>query len=891
MAMLKLDNPQQREEVMRPLREAEQFWENKLAQATRTTAVTGEIVDYATGRIIPARVYIQRDDGYWFFPESAAREGSAIRYERRNWLNTNSVEFHTTLSAHPFRIELAPGRYTVTVERGKEYRPQVQLVEVGAAPVKLRLPLQRWVNMAARGWFSGDTHVHRTPAELPNVMQAEDLNVAFPLTYWVTKGFAPPTQGDKNTDAGVGDRLIEVDETHVFWPRNTEYEIFTIGAKRHTLGAVFVLGHKTPFTNGAPPVSHIAEQARREGALLDLDKHDWPWSMALAPLLGVDLYELANNHHWRTEFAMTTWSTPAPEWMRLPNNGRSGNALDWTLYTFQNYYALLNCGFRLRPTAGTANGVHPVPLGFGRVYVHLAAHGGGGNEAQTSDEGSPSRRAPSAANSGGFNYDNWLKGLNEGRSFVTTGPMLLAELKPNEASGVVLSEEPVSEVEVIVNGEVRHRLSLAPEKNREGAWEARFSQPLKLAGTSWCALRCFERRSPNPAAVEEARLASRDKQSLTTPAATEVRFAHTAPRWFNVPGAPLRPKQHEVEFLMQRVRDEIRRSRGVLPESAIAEYERALAIYESRLALLADPRPPADEAELRYWLENMVVFHRFALEEVNAATGLAPTDASAALRKFDLADKATPRRAPEGPLRVLPYPGGRHPRIGFLEGAVMPQRETKVSVFTPWDDTSYVVVDAPEAIFSNLGLIYLAHTHIPTIWDQQGIKLPRLEWNRRADGSLDCERTLPNGIVFGSRVAPGADAVRMELWLRNGTTDKLTGLRVQNCVMLKATAGFATQTLTNKIFRLPYAVAHSDNRLRWIITAWAPCDRCWANEKVPCLHADPKFPDCPPGETVRLRGWLSFYEGADIDGELKRIERDVGVNGDERVWLQRIRHR
>jgi len=793
------------------------------AQARHTTQVTGQVVDDASGRIIPSRVYLQGDDGRWFFPESAALEGSAIRYERQNWLNTNSVEYHTTLSAHPFRIELEPGRYTVTVERGKEYRPLVQRLEVGAEPLQLRLALHRWVNLAARGWFSGDTHVHRTPAELPNLMQAEDLNVAFPLTYWVTKGFAPPTQGDKNTDAGVLDQLVAVDATHVFWPCNTEYEIFTIGEKRHTLGAVFALGHKAPFTNGAPPLGPVAEAARRQGALLDLDKHDWPWSMALVPLLGVDLYELANNHHWRTEFAMTNWSTPAPAWMGLPNHGRSGNALDWTLYTFQNYYALLNCGFRLRPTAGTANGVHPVPLGFGRVYVNLP---------------------------GGFRYDRWLEALNQGRSFVTTGPMLLAEVKTNEVNGSLLSEAPIPELEVIINGEVRHRLRLAAQKNAEGAWEAPFRQPLRLSGTSWVALRCFDRRANHA-----------------------VRFAHTAPRWFDVPGAPLRPKQQEVQFLMQRVRDEILRSRGLLPASAIAEYERALAAYESRLALLADPRPPADEADLRYWLENMVVFHRFTTEEVNAATGLSPAEVSAALRKFGLTGRTPPPRLPGEPLRVLPYPGGRHPRIGFLEGAILPQRETKISVFTPWDDGGYVVVDVPEALFSNLGLTYLAHTHIPTIWEQQGVKLPPLEWKRHPDGILEAERTLPNGLAFGSRVVPAADAVRLELWLRNGTRDNLTDLRVQNCVMLKAATGFAAQALTNKVFRAPYAAVQSDARPRWVITAWEPCDRCWGNEKVPCLHADPKFPDCPPGATVRLRGWLSFYEGPDLDRELKRIEQ------------------
>src|SRR5262249_41132707 len=151
------------------------------------------------------------------------------------------------------------------------------------------------------------------------------------------------------------------------------------------------------------------------------------------------------------------------------------------------------------------------------------------------------------------------------------------------------------------------------------------------------------------------------------------------------------------------------------------------------------------------------------------------------------------------PLLVLPYPGGRHPRIGFLDGAVRPQRETKVSVFAPWDEASYVVVDVPEAIWSNLGLLYLAHTHVPTVWSKQGIDLAPLDWNRRADGSLDIERRLPNGVVFGARVLPTRQAVRMELWLTNGTKERLTDLRVQNCVLLRGAAGFEAQTNDNKV--------------------------------------------------------------------------------------------
>ncbi len=131
--------------------------------------------------------------------------------------------------------------------------------------------------------------------DLPNILLAEDLNVALPLSYWVTKGNTPPAAGKKPGPQPKAE-LIKVDDTHVIYPMNTEYEIFTMGGKRHTLGAVFVLNHKEPFKMGAPPVGSIAAEARRQGAILDLDKHNWPWSMMLVPTMGVDLFELANKH-------------------------------------------------------------------------------------------------------------------------------------------------------------------------------------------------------------------------------------------------------------------------------------------------------------------------------------------------------------------------------------------------------------------------------------------------------------------------------------------------------------------------------------------------------------------------------------------------------------------
>lgn len=284
-------------------------------------------------------------------------------------------------------------------------------------------------------------------------------------------------------------------------------------------------------------------------------------------------------------------------------------------------------------------------------------------------------------------------------------------------------------------------------------------------------------------------------------------------------------------------------------------------------------RKPAHDQELRYWLQNMVWHHRFTHHEITEATGLTETEVIDALKRLDISPANRPTPSSDSPLLVLPYPGGRHPRIGFLEGAIRPQRETKISVFTPWDSSSYVVVDVPEAIWSNLGLTYLAHTHVPTVWTKQNVSLEPLEWTRHADGRLELNRTLPNKISFGTVIHPRNNGVLMELWLRNGTDAVLNDLRVQNCVMLKGAKGFEQQTNENKVFHKPYVACRSTGGQRWIITAWEPCHRPWANAPVPCLHSDPKFPDCRPGETQRLRGWLSFYEGEDIESEFRRLDK------------------
>lgn len=74
----------------------------------------------------------------------------------------------------------------------------------------------------------------------------------------------------------------------------------------------------------------------------------------------------------------------------------------------------------------------------------------------------------------------------------------------------------------------------------------------------------------------------------------------------------------------------------------------------------AEPEPPnhrrpRTEAELRYWLENMIWYHRFTDAEITAATGLNPQEIAAAKAKFDITPENRPKPRANPPLLVFPY--------------------------------------------------------------------------------------------------------------------------------------------------------------------------------------------------------------------------------------------
>jgi len=269
---------------------------------------------------------------------------------------------------------------------------------------------------------------------------------------------------------------------------------------------------------------------------------------------------------------------------------------------------------------------------------------------------------------------------------------------------------------------------------------------------------------------------------------------------------------------------------------------------------LDDPRPLNDQANRLRWRANMLL-HQFTPAEYRAATGEVPSQeplTSAPTREDDW---------------ILPYPGGRHPRTGFRDGAIRPQRETKLSFFAPWENGGYAVLDLPEAIWLGEGkdrvLGYLAHTHVPTIWDLKKVEIKPLEWSEDREW-YRLERKLPNGITIqaSARAMPkppmGIRAAELELGLSNHSTESLANASAQVCLMLANLKGFKALSNENKAFASPHAIAVDETGKHFVLLAFENCQRAWGNPPCPCLHSDPAWGPLDRGKGRSLRGFLGF---------------------------------
>jgi hypothetical protein len=328
-------------------------------------------------------------------------------------------------------VDLVPGVYRYEIQRGPEYRRESGTVEVGDAPAELNLTLSRIANLRESGWYCGDLHVHRPIDQVELLMRAEDLDIAPVISWWNTRnawqGIALPQQTTRQFD---GHRIYNV----------------MAGEDEREGGALLYFGlHKpldiTAVNREVPSPMQFVTAARKldPKVWIDIEKPFW-WDVPVWLASGqMQSIGIANNHMCRSRMlANEAWGKSRDE-RRLPPPRGNG------FWTQEIYYHMLNCGIAIPPSAGSASGVLPNPVGYNRVYVHL-------------EDSVPFTRA------------SWYDALSRGNSFVTNGPLLVAEADgriPGSRISIgsaqqqrikvevrLTSLDPVSKIEVILNGAI-----------------------------------------------------------------------------------------------------------------------------------------------------------------------------------------------------------------------------------------------------------------------------------------------------------------------------------------------------------------------------------------------------------------------------------------------------
>ena len=409
--------------------------EMTIARSGTTPAVAkhGELdlrfVDAETSRATPVRLGIYDASGRMPLPSDAALTVRNYNDRTRQlflrsthgsaapWPSENRFVFY---SDGAYRARLPVGKYQLVVTKGPEYETVQRSFEISPdETTELAVGMKRWANMAAEGWYSGDDHIHisRKPednAEIMTFAQAEDLRVSnllqmgnpatthFHQYAWRERGrFVKdehaliPGVEDPRTAIRGHTISLNIQEPLRFAAEYMQYARVFDGYK--------LQGALSGYAHVAGNLFHV-----NRGLALDV------------PLGAVDFVELMQDGMIDTDI----------------------------------WYAFMNLGFRLIPTAGSDFPYlnHP---GAERSYVKLT---------------------------GAFSADAWYASLAAGRTFVTNGPMLDlsvdghpigathhvmpgAVLKVRATARLNPTIEKLDRLELVVHGDVV--ATLTNEKNRD----------------------------------------------------------------------------------------------------------------------------------------------------------------------------------------------------------------------------------------------------------------------------------------------------------------------------------------------------------------------------------------------------------------------------------------
>ncbi len=309
-------------------------------------------------------------------------------------------------------IRLPDGEYTIAFSRGPESIAKRVPVKIGGETRELSFQVERWIDPAQFGWWSGDHHIHAAgcahytnPSEgvlASDMMRhclGEDLKVGANLTW------GPCFDFQKQFFTGKDDRVSHA-------PYLLHYDIEVSGFGSHQSGHLCLLRLREQIFPGGNSSAHwptlglnTLRWAKKQGALVGPAHSGWGLNLREAKIPSDEMPPF--NGIGANEYIVdVTHTVPGPDGALVPAvDFLSTVDTPWP-WELNIWYHALNVGFRTRISGETDFPcIYGERVGLGRSYVKLPTP---------------------------WTYEDWCEGIRAGRNYVGDGASHILDFKVNE---------------------------------------------------------------------------------------------------------------------------------------------------------------------------------------------------------------------------------------------------------------------------------------------------------------------------------------------------------------------------------------------------------------------------------------------------------------------------
>ncbi len=439
-----------------------------VASGTGAGRVKIVVRDATTGKPTCCRINVVGQDGNFYQPAPNdltpfALTGQWPRVGRGNREGKAPIRYYGRFfySRGETSVDVPAGVARVEVWKGIEYRPQTLSTLVAAGETRtVEVKLNRSLAMAEEGYHAGDPHLHlkrETQADddlILDLLEGEDVRFGSVLAYNEPAG---PYAGfmekmDTPQFRGLGEKSLRRRGAYQIMS-GQEYRSSAYGHLNLYLRDDLVLRETTGNADFWPLYGDLGRQTQQKGGYAFYAHGGY------AQAIYADLVHGNVNGVELLQFGVYR-----------------GIGLD-------DWYHVLSAGFRF-PCFGASDYPACRKLGDCLTYIH--------------DASTPT-------------FAQWFRAAAEGRSFVSTGPLVLLEVdgqKPgsilrHEGAGphkvtahvrVLCEVAPVTHVQLIAGGKVVREL-VVPADQGKGNW-LEIKQTIELKSSSWIAARAFS-QSPS----------------------------------------------------------------------------------------------------------------------------------------------------------------------------------------------------------------------------------------------------------------------------------------------------------------------------------------------------------------------------------------------------------